>query len=59
MLPNYNAYMQKPVLRFIHTADCHLDAPLSVLCSVDRAMADTLQRMQRESFAAIIDHCID
>lgn len=51
--------MQKPVLRFIHTADCHLDAPLSGLRGVDRGMADTLQRLQRESFAAIINHCVE
>ncbi len=46
-------------ITFIHTADCHLDAPLLGLRLIDPSLADAAARCQRESFVSIIDACID
>ncbi|MFA6451215.1 MAG: DNA repair exonuclease [bacterium] len=45
-------------LTFIHTADCHLDAPLTGLRLIDDAMAEQIAAGQRETFISIIDLCI-
>ncbi len=51
--------MPGPGITFIHTADCHLDAPLLGLRLIDPSLADAAARCQRESFVSIIDACVD
>ncbi len=45
-------------ITFIHTADCHLDAPLTGLRFGDPATAERVTAGQRNTFVAIADLCI-
>jgi exonuclease SbcD len=45
-------------LRFIHTADLHLDTPFKGLTSWNRDLADKLKDATFKSFARIIDLCL-
>jgi DNA repair exonuclease SbcCD nuclease subunit len=45
-------------LTFIHTADCHLDAPLTGLRMIDNSIAEKVAGGQRDTFISIIDLCI-
>lgn len=45
--------------RFIHTADLHLDSPLRSLALRNRDLAELIGDATRQSFAAIVDLCID
>ncbi len=46
-------------VRFIHTADLHLDTPFKGLSSLNRDLAGQLKDATFESFHRIIDLCID
>ncbi|MDO5648708.1 DNA repair exonuclease [Paracoccus sp. (in: a-proteobacteria)] len=45
--------------RFIHTADLHLDAPLTTIALRDRELADAVGAASRTAFSRIVDLCID
>ncbi len=45
--------------RFVHTADVHLDSPLQSLALRDAELAALIATATRETFAAIIDLCIE
>src|SRR5208282_3663780 len=44
--------------RFVHTADVHLDSPLSTLALRDPALAELIGGATRKAFAAVIDLCL-
>lgn len=45
--------------RFIHTADLHLDAPLTTIALRDADLADAVGAASRNAFARIVDMCIN
>lgn len=45
--------------RFIHTADIHLDSPLRSLSLRDPEIAELIGNATRQSFARIVDLCLD
>ena len=45
--------------RFVHTADIHLDSPLKSLSLRDPEIAQLIGNATRQSFAKIIDLCLD
>lgn len=45
--------------RFIHTADIHLDSPLRSLSLRDPEIAELIGNATRQSFAKIVDLCLD
>jgi exonuclease SbcD len=44
--------------RFVHTADVHLDSPLSTLALRDPTLADLIGGATRKAFVAVIDLCL-
>src|SRR5271157_5418906 len=44
--------------RFVHTADVHLDSPLSTLALRDPMLADLIGGATRKAFVAVIDLCL-
>src|SRR5208282_2315232 len=44
--------------RFVHTADVHLDSPLSTLALRDPALAELIGGATRKAFVAVIDLCL-
>ncbi|MGH8529787.1 MAG: metallophosphoesterase family protein [Nevskiales bacterium] len=46
-------------MRFIHTADVHLDSPLVGLSAYEGAPTETLRGATRAAFVNLIDHAID
>jgi len=46
-------------MKFIHTADIHLDSPLRGLASYPNAPVDALRNATREAFSRLIDAAID
>ena len=47
------------VLKFIHTADIHLDSPLSGLAAYKDAPADLLRTVTRDALARLVDEAIE
>jgi len=47
------------MMKFIHAADCHIDAPLDGLSAYDGAPVDVFRTATRSAFAALIDRAID
>jgi DNA repair exonuclease SbcCD nuclease subunit len=47
------------MIKFIHTADIHLDSPLCGLASYQNAPTQTLRGASREAFTRLIDTAID
>lgn len=45
--------------RFVHTADIHLDSPLRSLSLRDPEIAELIGNATRQSFAGIVDLCLD
>jgi DNA repair protein SbcD/Mre11 len=45
-------------LRFVHTADVHLDSPLATLALRDPELADLIGGATRKAFVAVIDLCL-
>lgn len=46
-------------IRFIHTADVHLDSPLSSLAVRDPEIAETVGTATRQAFVNIVDLCLE
>lgn len=46
-------------MRFIHTADIHLDSPLSGLAAYKDAPADLLRTVTRDAFTRLVDEAIE
>jgi len=46
-------------LKFIHTADIHLDSPLSGLAAYKDAPADLLRTVTRDAFTRLVDEAIE
>lgn len=46
-------------MKFIHTADIHLDSPLSGLAAYKDAPADLLRTVTRDAFTRLVDEAID
>ena len=46
-------------LRFVHTADLHLDSPLKSLASRDAALAEAVRTASRTALARTVELCID
>lgn len=46
-------------MRFIHTADIHLDSPLSGLAAYKGAPADLLRTVTRDAFTRLVDEALD
>lgn len=46
-------------IRFIHTADLHLDAPLRAIALRDPDLAHQVGVASRTAFSRIVDLCID
>ena len=46
-------------MKFIHTADIHLDSPLSGLAAYKDAPADLLRTVTREAFTRLVDEAIE
>lgn len=46
-------------MKFIHTADIHLDSPLSGLAAYKDAPADLLRTVTRDAFTRLVDETID
>lgn len=46
-------------MKFIHTADIHLDSPLSGLSAYKDAPADRLRTVTRDAFSRLVDAAID
>ena len=46
-------------MKFIHTADVHLDSPLHGLSNYPDAPATQLRGASRDAFVRLIDHAID
>ncbi len=46
-------------MKFIHTADIHLDSPLSGLAAYRDAPADRLRTVTRDAFTRLVDSAID
>ena len=44
--------------RFVHTADVHLDSPLSTLALRDPMLAELIGGATRKAFVAVIDLCL-
>ena len=44
--------------RFVHTADIHLDSPLTTLALRDPALAELIGGATRKAFVAVIDLCL-
>ena len=42
-------------MKFIHTADIHLDSPLSGLAAYKDAPADLLRTVTRDAFTKLVD----
>ena len=47
------------MIRFIHTADIHLDSPLRGLSAYENAPAERLRGATRDAFVNLVDYCID
>jgi DNA repair protein SbcD/Mre11 len=47
-----------PEMKFIHTADIHLDSPLSGLTAYKDAPADLLRTVTRDAFTRLVDEAI-
>jgi DNA repair exonuclease SbcCD nuclease subunit len=47
------------MLKFIHTADIHLDSPLSGLAAYKDAPADLLRTVTRDAFTRLVDEAIE
>ena len=45
-------------LRFVHTADVHLDSPLATLALRDPELAELIGGATRKAFVAVIDLCL-
>jgi DNA repair exonuclease SbcCD nuclease subunit len=45
-------------LRFVHTADVHLDSPLATLALRDPTLAELIGGATRKAFVAVIDLCL-
>ena len=50
---------QPTSLRFVHTADLHLDSPLKSLANRDPALADAVRTASRTALARTVDLCLD
>lgn len=46
-------------MKFIHTADIHLDSPLSGLAAYKNAPADLLRTVTRDAFTRLVDEAIE
>ncbi len=46
-------------MKFIHTADIHLDSPLLGLAAYKDAPADLLRTVTRDAFTRLVDHAIE
>jgi len=46
-------------MKFIHTADIHLDSPLSGLAAYKDAPADLLRTVTRDAFTRLVDEAIE
>ena len=46
-------------MKFIHTADIHLDSPLSDLAAYKNAPADLLRTVTRDAFTRLVDVAIE
>ena len=46
-------------MKFIHTADIHLDSPLSGLAAYKDAPADLLRTVTRDAFSHLVDEAIE
>jgi DNA repair exonuclease SbcCD nuclease subunit len=51
--------IKEPVLKFIHTADIHLDSPLSGLAAYKDAPAGLLRTVTRDAFIRLVDEAIE
>ncbi|MEN9893598.1 MAG: hypothetical protein RLY78_3893 [Pseudomonadota bacterium] len=59
LTPPPAACRPRPVPRFIHTADIHLDSPLRGLSAYQDAPAERLRGASREAFSALVTRAID
>jgi len=48
-----------PVLRFVHSADLHLDSPLKSLALRDNVLAELVTNASRTTLVRLVDLCID
>ena len=46
-------------MKFIHTADIHLDSPLTGIAAFSDARADRLRRVTRDAFIRLVDRAIE
>ncbi|MGB8146702.1 MAG: metallophosphoesterase, partial [Chromatiaceae bacterium] len=46
-------------MKFIHTADIHLDSPLTGLSAYPDAPADRLRTVTRDAFGRLVDLALD